>query len=51
VEERPLKKILTEKLSDYMIPNRIVRLDKIPQTPNGKIDRAGLKKLYLSKRK
>ena len=51
VEERPLKKLLTEKLSDYMIPNRIVRLDKIPQTANGKIDRAGLKKLYLSKRK
>ena len=51
VEERPLKKLLTGKLSDYMIPNRIVRLDKIPQTANGKIDRAGLKKLYLSKRK
>ena len=39
-----LKSFLLEKLPDYMIPNAFVRLDKIPLTPNGKVDRKALPK-------
>ena len=35
-----------EKLPRYMIPNVTRQLDTLPHTPNGKIDRNGLKKLY-----
>ncbi len=37
-----LKSFLLEKLPDYMIPNAFVRLDEIPLTPNGKVDRKAL---------
>jgi amino acid adenylation domain-containing protein len=37
-----LKEYLQEELPDYMIPSFFVRLDKIPLTPNGKIDRKSL---------
>jgi acyl-coenzyme A synthetase/AMP-(fatty) acid ligase/acyl carrier protein len=33
------RKILLEKLPDYMIPSAFVFLDSFPLTPNGKIDR------------
>jgi tyrocidine synthetase-3 len=37
-----IKKYLSRDLPDYMIPSYIIILDKIPLTPNGKIDRASL---------
>ncbi|UCH93412.1 MAG: amino acid adenylation domain-containing protein, partial [Candidatus Aminicenantes bacterium] len=37
-----LKSILTKDLPEYMIPSYFERLDKIPLTPNGKIDRKAL---------
>lgn len=37
-----LRKALSEKLPDYMIPSRFVILDKLPRTPHGKIDRKSL---------
>jgi amino acid adenylation domain-containing protein len=37
-----LKDILGHGLPDYMIPAYIVQLDKMPLTPNGKIDRRAL---------
>jgi acyl-coenzyme A synthetase/AMP-(fatty) acid ligase/acyl carrier protein len=33
---------LSQQLPDYMVPRRIVRLDRLPLLPNGKIDRAAL---------
>jgi amino acid adenylation domain-containing protein len=38
----PLKTYLQERLAEYMIPAKIVILDKIPLTPNGKVDRRAL---------
>ena len=44
-----IKAALTEKLSSYMVPNRIVLIDKVPLNANGKIDRVELKRIYNSK--
>ena len=46
--ERELAAALKEKLPRYMLPNRLIRLERLPQTPNGKIDRVALKKIYLT---
>ena len=37
---------LRNRLPRYMIPNLIIKLDSIPMTANGKIDRVSLKKMY-----
>jgi amino acid adenylation domain-containing protein len=37
-----LRSFLREKLPDYMIPSAFMLLDKMPLTPNGKIDRKAL---------
>jgi amino acid adenylation domain-containing protein len=37
-----LRRLLKEKLPDYMIPSIYVELDQLPTTPTGKIDRKAL---------
>ncbi|HEY0079186.1 MAG TPA: amino acid adenylation domain-containing protein [Pyrinomonadaceae bacterium] len=37
-----LRAYLLEKLPDYMIPSAFVRLDQMPLTPNGKVNRRAL---------
>ncbi|MDQ1351194.1 MAG: tyrocidine synthetase, partial [Acidobacteriota bacterium] len=37
-----LRKYLAKELPDYMIPSFFIQLEKIPLTPNGKIDRKSL---------
>ena len=44
-----IKAALTEKLSTYMVPNRVVIIDKVPLNANGKIDRVELKRIYSAK--
>lgn len=39
-----IKKVLNESLPEYMIPQVYIPIDKIPLTPNGKIDRRALPK-------
>jgi amino acid adenylation domain-containing protein len=42
IGERELKEYLAGDLPDYMVPAHIVMLDRIPLTPNGKVDRKAL---------
>lgn len=44
-----IKADLTKLLSSYMVPNRVVLMDKVPLNANGKIDRVMLKKIYSEK--
>ena len=44
-----IKAILSEKLSSYMVPNRVTVLDAVPLNANGKIDRVALKGIYGGK--
>lgn len=39
---------IREKLPRYMAPNKVIKLDVMPLTPNGKIDRKLIKESYLS---
>lgn len=39
---KQLRKVLQQKLPDYMVPSSIVELEAFPLTPNGKIDRRAL---------
>lgn len=42
VSSDSLRETLAERLPDYMIPSVFVRLQALPVTPNGKVDRAAL---------
>jgi acyl carrier protein len=41
-ETKGLRNFLQAQLPDYMVPSAFVLLDRLPQTPNGKIDRRAL---------
>ena len=42
IDEESLKSYISETLTEYMVPEVFVRLDIMPMTPNGKIDRKAL---------
>lgn len=46
IEAAELNKLLKDKLPRYMLPGRTYKLDSMPFTGNGKIDRVTLKKMY-----
>lgn len=48
--EKELTAELKTRLPRYMLPNRIFRLERLPQTANGKIDRKALEASYLGAR-
>ncbi|MGN0341372.1 MAG: amino acid adenylation domain-containing protein [Roseburia sp.] len=50
LEVKDLVSILKDKLPRYMIPNKVEKLDRMPLTANGKIDRVTLKKYYEEKK-
>ncbi|MEM9486281.1 MAG: amino acid adenylation domain-containing protein, partial [Cyanobacteria bacterium P01_F01_bin.116] len=49
ISEEALKTSLKQCLPDYMVPTVIVPLDKMPLTPNGKVDRKALPAPAVSK--
>ncbi len=50
IEKREVTETLKDKLPRYMVPNKIVKLDTMPLTPNGKTDRNLLKREYTSEK-
>ena len=42
MDDAEIREHLSQTLTDYMIPEAIVRLESMPMTPNGKIDRKKL---------
>ncbi|NCR76516.1 MAG: amino acid adenylation domain-containing protein [Microcystis aeruginosa K13-06] len=42
IASRELRHFLKDKLPDYMMPSAFVLLDKLPRTPNGKVNRRAL---------
>ena len=46
-KESKIKEILIQKMPKYMIPDEMIRRDKMPHNLNGKIDRIFLKKYCL----
>lgn len=51
MEKKDLVAILKEKLPRYMIPNKVEKLDVMPLTANGKLDRVYLTKYYNEQKK
>ena len=51
MEGKALAAALRDKLPRYMLPNIVERLDIMPLTANGKLDRVGLKKKYEESKK
>jgi amino acid adenylation domain-containing protein len=47
-DKKELRRLLGQKLPDYMIPSYFVRLEKLPLTPNGKVDRKALPEPEIS---
>lgn len=41
-DEGALRNALKQALPDYMVPSAFIRIDAIPMTPNGKVDRKAL---------
>ena len=48
ISEKDLIMTLKEKLPRYMIPNKVEKLDQMPLTANGKMDRVFLSKKYTN---
>ena len=44
-----LRRKLSEKLADYMLPSAFIMLNQFPLTPNGKIDRRALSALNMER--
>lgn len=42
IDKEALRRALAGSLTDYMVPDAYVQLDKIPMTPGGKVDRKAL---------
>jgi len=47
ISEKEMTVSVKQQLPRYMVPNNICRLEKMPFTPNGKIDRRALRESYL----
>ena len=47
IVERKFKMSLKNYVPAYMVPARIITMEKFPHTPSGKIDRVGLRKEYI----
>jgi len=49
IDSAVLRKFLLDFLPEYMVPQHILFIDQMPLTPNGKIDKASLRRMVTSK--
>ena len=45
IEKKDLINMAKDKLTNYMMPNKVIKIEKMPYNANGKIDRNLLKKM------
>ena len=46
LDEPKIQALLHKKIAKYKIPKRILITDEIPLTPNGKIDKRAIRKMF-----
>lgn len=51
IDENALKEFMARTLTDYMLPGWFGRMEKMPETPNGKLDRKALPEPVMNVRK
>ena len=51
ISKADLTKELKKRLPRYMIPNAIMKVEHMPLTANGKMDRIGMEQIYLDSKK
>ena len=51
MEMKDLVTVLRDKLPRYMIPNKVIKLETMPLTANGKLDRVALKNQFEASKK
>ena len=47
--EQELKDTLLTRMAKYKVPTHILFMEKIPETPNGKIDKKSIRQLFIEK--
>ena len=47
IDEKKVHRLLRAQVPDYMVPKHCIKLDKMTQTSNGKIDRKTLKQKFM----
>jgi acyl-CoA synthetase (AMP-forming)/AMP-acid ligase II/acyl carrier protein len=45
IDSEDIKKFMSERLPNYMVPSQFIQIDEFPYTSNGKVDRNKLKKM------
>lgn len=51
IDSEKMRSVLSQELPDYMVPALYHKIDKIPQTPNGKVDRKSLEDIDIQEEK
>lgn len=50
ISKKEITEEIKKRLPRYMVPNAIMQLDSLPMTPNGKMDRMEMEKIYTEKK-
>nr|WP_236945965.1 hypothetical protein [Enterocloster clostridioformis] len=45
--EQQIQELLKCRIAKYMIPSRIIFLDELPLTPNNKVNKSAIRKLFM----
>ena len=48
LDEAKIQAMLRRKIAKYKIPKRILITDEIPLTPNGKVNKRAIRKMFVT---